>query len=75
MLVSCTLRAKFSLRVLKHLKCLHELCVTATPVAPTADYVGEPAKSAGQTVKTQLLPLGGHTSQFEKLYNYTNTAL
>lgn len=54
MLISCTLRGKFPLRVLKHLKCLHELCVTAIPAVPTADSVGEPAKSAGKSTKTNF---------------------
>lgn len=44
-----------ALMVFKYFNHLHELSVTATAAAPTADRVGERAKSAGQTTITNFL--------------------
>lgn len=47
---------------LKYLNCLHELCVTASATAATADCVGKRTKWAGQATMTNLpLYLHQHT--------------
>ena len=47
----CNFGANYSnlvLKLLKYLNCFHQVCVTATAAAPTADRVNKLAKSAAK---------------------------